>query len=205
MVTSVRLSSMRQALVMTQRGWRRWIECSVLIEGSLGQPPTLCIARSLCTVEDNKVNVEVCIASAEECWVMKGTVVSSTSVIPESAFGFEKMDTSCDTTVKETTVKFADAHEVVSSVTETQGEVLCNEWKAEKPEVPPEKGETLTDIFSNSDLSTEQRSLFLSELDTFWDMFVESSKKPGRTKMLRIGIDTGDSLTVKQYPYRFSA
>ncbi|KAF1789746.1 hypothetical protein GQ600_13599 [Phytophthora cactorum] len=49
------------------------------------------------------------------------------------------MDTSYDTTVKETTVKFADAPEVVSSATKTQGEVLCNERKAEKPEVPPEK------------------------------------------------------------------
>ncbi|KAG3115408.1 hypothetical protein PI125_g5568 [Phytophthora idaei] len=35
-------------------------------------------------------------------------------------------------------------------------------------------------------------------------MFVESSKKAGRTELLRFGIDTGNSPPIKQLPYRVS-
>ncbi|KAG3101768.1 hypothetical protein PI125_g14367 [Phytophthora idaei] len=113
MATSVCLPPKRQALVMASVVGGVEEKASVLAEGSLGLPPTLCLTRSLCTVENNRVIVEVCNASTEQCWVLKETVVASTFVIPESVFGFVKKDASGDTTVKATAVKFAGDPEVV--------------------------------------------------------------------------------------------
>ena len=50
----------------------------------------------------------------------------------------------------------------------------------------------------------EQKILFQAELERFSDLFVESSKKPGRTERLYFEIDTGDSAPIKQQPYRVS-
>ncbi|GMF43382.1 unnamed protein product [Phytophthora fragariaefolia] len=61
----------------------------VLVEGSVGLPPTLCVARTLCSMTDGQAIVELCNASTEEFWVTKGTVVASVSVVPESAFASE--------------------------------------------------------------------------------------------------------------------
>ncbi|OWZ11396.1 hypothetical protein PHMEG_00015588 [Phytophthora megakarya] len=48
------------------------------------------------------------------------------------------------------------------------------------------------------------RKLFQAELDRFGDMFVESSKKPGRTDLLKFKIDPGNSSPFKSQPYRVS-
>ncbi|KAE9356644.1 hypothetical protein PF008_g3504 [Phytophthora fragariae] len=86
MATSVRLPPLGQALVTTRVVGSIGDKSIVLVEGSLGLPPTLCAARSLGTVEDGQVIVEVCNASTDEYWIRKGTVIASTSVIPESTF-----------------------------------------------------------------------------------------------------------------------
>ncbi|KAE9282336.1 hypothetical protein PF001_g23360 [Phytophthora fragariae] len=86
MATSVRLPPLGQALVTTRVVGSIVDKSTVLVEGSLGLPPTLCVARSLCTVEDGQVIVEVCNASTDEYWIRKGTAIACTSVIPESAF-----------------------------------------------------------------------------------------------------------------------
>ncbi|KAG4236315.1 hypothetical protein PC116_g15604 [Phytophthora cactorum] len=99
-----------------------------VVKGSLGFPPTLCVARSLGTVEDSMVIVEVCNASTEEYWVLKGTVVTSTSVIPESAFGFEKSSAST-AKATDTAVKVEVAPEIVSTVTEIKDEGLGEKEK----------------------------------------------------------------------------
>ncbi|KAG2777308.1 hypothetical protein Pcac1_g12296 [Phytophthora cactorum] len=111
---------------------------TVMVEGSLGFPPTLCVARSLGTVEDSMVIVEVCNASTEEYWVLKGTVVTSTSVIPESAFGFEKSSAST-AKATDTAVKVEVAPEIVSTVTEIKDEGLGEKVKAERREILPDK------------------------------------------------------------------
>jgi len=41
-------------------------------------------------------------------------------------------------------------------------------------------------------------------LKDFQDMFVETSKKPGRTSLLKFRIDTGDAVPFKLQPYRVS-
>ncbi|KAG3138383.1 hypothetical protein PI124_g519 [Phytophthora idaei] len=141
------------------------------------------------------VIVKVCNASTEECWVLKGTVVVSTSVIPVSAFGFEQSSAAMATY---TAVKVEVAPEIVSTDTEAMDEGLGEKVKAERPEIPPDTDGRLNADFSESDLSEEQKLLFQSELDSFRDMFVESSKKLGRTELLRFGIDTGNSPPIKQ-------
>ncbi|KAE8988611.1 hypothetical protein PF005_g20301 [Phytophthora fragariae] len=86
MATSVQLPPLDQALVTTRVVGSIGDKSNVLVEGSLCLPPTLCVARSLCTVEDGQVIVEVCNASTDEYWIRKGTVIACTSVILESAF-----------------------------------------------------------------------------------------------------------------------
>ncbi|GMF40671.1 unnamed protein product [Phytophthora fragariaefolia] len=172
----------------------------VLVEGSLGLPPSLCVARTLCTVEDGLVVVEVCNASTDECWIRRGTVVASASVIPASAFNPEATTTGGTmTTEDEQSVKAG-----VKSVSEEREEGVGEKVKASKPDAPPDKGSGMKADFSQSKLSSEQKELFQTELDCFRSLFVESSKKPGRTDLLQFEIDTGDSSPIQQPPYRVS-
>ncbi|KAG2780897.1 hypothetical protein PC129_g21561 [Phytophthora cactorum] len=58
--------------------------------------------------------------------------------------------------------------------------------------------------FHDSSLGAEQRELFVKTLKDFRDMFVKTSKKPGRTDLLQVSIDTGTHPPGKQQPYRVS-
>ncbi|KAG3073517.1 hypothetical protein PI124_g13930 [Phytophthora idaei] len=147
--------------------------------------------------------VEGCNGSTEECWVLKGTVVASTSVVPESAFVFEQSSAST-AKATDTAVKVEVTPEIVSTVTEVMDEGLGEKVNAERPDIPPDKDGRLKADSSESDLSEEQNLLFQSELDNFRDMFLESSKKPSRTQLSRFGIYTRDSPPIKQQPYRVS-
>ncbi|GMF39090.1 unnamed protein product [Phytophthora fragariaefolia] len=77
---------------------------------------------------------------------------------------------------------------------EGSGEGLGEKVKASKPDVPPDKEVVLEADFSQSKLSDEHKALFQQELNRFRDMFVESSKKPGRTDLLGFRIDTGETV-----------
>ncbi|KAE9134783.1 hypothetical protein PF010_g2323 [Phytophthora fragariae] len=65
MAVSVRLQPRGQALVTTNVIGEAADDATVLVEGSLGLPPTLCEARTLCTVQKGQVIVEVCNASTD--------------------------------------------------------------------------------------------------------------------------------------------
>ncbi|KAG3058447.1 hypothetical protein PI124_g23174 [Phytophthora idaei] len=58
--------------------------------------------------------------------------------------------------------------------------------------------------FQDSSLGAEQRRLFVEMLKEFRDLFVETSKKPGRTELQKFSIDTGTHMPIKQPPYRVS-
>ena len=58
--------------------------------------------------------------------------------------------------------------------------------------------------FKDSRLNLKQRELLRQELLHFKDMFVETSKRPGRTEMIKFQIDTGTTHPIKQQPYRVS-
>ncbi|GMF44889.1 unnamed protein product [Phytophthora fragariaefolia] len=59
-------------------------------------------------------------------------------------------------------------------------------------------------ISSTYKLVGQRSTLFQQELVRFRDMFVESSKKPGRTDLLEFRIDTGDTRPIQRQPYRVS-
>ncbi|POM77771.1 Hypothetical protein PHPALM_4789 [Phytophthora palmivora] len=56
----------------------------------------------------------------------------------------------------------------------------------------------------NFSLGDEQKRLFKEVLESFTDLFVETSLKPGRTDLLEFSIDAGDHPPIKQRPYRVS-
>ncbi|KAE9068477.1 hypothetical protein PF010_g27049 [Phytophthora fragariae] len=87
MAVSIRLPPRGQALVMTNVIGEAADDATVLVEGSLGLPPTLCVARTLCTVQKCQVIVEVCNASTDEYWIKKGTLVASTEVMQGASLG----------------------------------------------------------------------------------------------------------------------
>ncbi|KAI9984727.1 hypothetical protein PInf_006096 [Phytophthora infestans] len=203
MASSVRLPPRGQGLVVANFVGNVRVNDIVLVEGAVELPPTLGIARSLCTVGEHKVIVEVCNASTDEYWIQKGTVVASASILPRSAFNYE--DPRGEEERQGKNVPSEDVERSVTmSVTEGQGEGVCGEARASKPDVPPDKDVDATADFSKSDLSAEQKTLFRSELNGFYDMFVESSMKLRRTEILYFKVDTGNIPPIKQQPYLVS-
>ncbi|KAE9347460.1 hypothetical protein PR003_g6924 [Phytophthora rubi] len=203
MAASIRLPPRGQALVMTTVVGDAPEKATVLVEGSLGLPPTLRVARTVCTVADGQVIVEVCNASTEEFWIRKGTVVASSSVIPESAFGFEEPPAKRPSPGTPKTSGRTPTTTATATSSSAVARPDATSPKAD-PSAPMDQEVELGADFSESRLSIEQKSLFRSELSRFRDMFVESSKKPGRTDLLKFRVDTGDSLPIKQQPYRVS-
>ncbi|EGZ13913.1 hypothetical protein PHYSODRAFT_376638, partial [Phytophthora sojae] len=147
MATSVRLPPRGQALVMTRVVGAVVDKATVLVEGSLGLSPTLCVARSLCTVEKGQAIVEVCNASTDEYWIRKGTVIACTSVIPESAFEPPTVDpkgVERQTVGPKGTVPAEGGEpkgECAASVSEAREVGVGEKVKATKPDIPPDKAE----------------------------------------------------------------
>ncbi|KAE9339762.1 hypothetical protein PR003_g10846 [Phytophthora rubi] len=171
MAVLVRLPPRGQALVMTNVMGEAAEDATVLVEGSLGLPPTLCVARTLCTVQKGQVIVEVCNASTDEYWIKKGTVVASTAVIPESAFASSPQpEETSSGNGKQAAGNAEGEPEAVRSVAEERPERTEEKVKASKPDIPPDKGAEAD--FSDSKLSGEQKALFQDELNDFSDIFV---------------------------------
>ncbi|KAF4030182.1 hypothetical protein GN244_ATG18053 [Phytophthora infestans] len=42
----------------------------------------------MCTIGEDKVVIEICNASTDECWARKRTVMALASVVPKSDFGY---------------------------------------------------------------------------------------------------------------------
>jgi hypothetical protein len=157
MAVSVRLPPRGQALVMTNVIGDVDDKATVLVEGSLGLPPTLCIARTLCNVLKGQVIVEVCNASTEEYWIRKGTVVASTSVVPETAFApLEPPEKGAVPSAEKAAVGTeGDMSGTVESTAEERPERAVAIVEAPKPDIPPDKG--VDADFSGSSLSDEQK------------------------------------------------
>ncbi|KAE8895703.1 hypothetical protein PF005_g2733 [Phytophthora fragariae] len=75
-----------QALVVTDVQGKAPEDATVQIEGLQEVDATVRVARTLYTVHDGKVLVEVCNASAEEVTIRKGTLLAAATVVPETAF-----------------------------------------------------------------------------------------------------------------------
>ncbi|KAE9159791.1 hypothetical protein PF004_g31403 [Phytophthora fragariae] len=77
--------------------------------------------------------------------------------------------------------------ETVKTMVEGRRDRPAEIVEAPKPEIPPDKG--MEADFSDSALSDEQKRLFQDELNVLRDMFLESSKRPGRTELLKFGVE----------------
>ncbi|KAG2920863.1 hypothetical protein PC119_g17587 [Phytophthora cactorum] len=203
MASSIRLPPRGQALVVTNIVGDAEEASVALVEGASGLPPTLGVSRSLCTISEGKVVVEICNASTEEYWVRKGTIVASASAVPESTFGFEKPTGKVEPSASRVPSEDVPV-EVVISVAEEREDKVSEKVKVTRPDVPPDKDIGVKADFSESDVSAEQKALFREALNGFHDMFVESSMRPGKTEMLYFKIDSSDSQPIKQQPYRVS-
>ncbi|KAE9299662.1 hypothetical protein PF001_g15345 [Phytophthora fragariae] len=160
MAVSVRLPPRGQALVTTNVIGDVGDKATVLVEGSLGLPPTLSVARTLCTVHKGQVIAEVCNASTGEYWIRKGTVVAATSVIPESAFTPIEPPAKRPTLAKSVPgdLKEGVAAETVKKMSEERPDRPAEIVEAPKPEIPPDKG--MEADFSDSVMSDEQKRAF---------------------------------------------
>ncbi|KAE8877985.1 hypothetical protein PF005_g16704 [Phytophthora fragariae] len=203
--STVRIRPGGQALVVTDGLGEVAEETTVLVEGLVDLDASVRVARSLCTVHDKKVVVEVCSPSTEEMVIKKGTLLAAVSVVPESAF--------------ETTVSSpADESEPFSPGEKAPAKhesdwihatiAASSQTTDASPDAMPELDKVLQAElkidFSDSKLGDEQKELFSDLLGSFKDMFVETSIKPGRADLLEFSIDTGDSAPIKQRPYRVS-
>ncbi|OWZ08238.1 putative membrane protein, partial [Phytophthora megakarya] len=90
MAASVRLPPFGQALVVTNLIGEIHDGSAMLIEAVMNLPPALGVTRTLGIAKDKEVVMEICNASTEKYWVEKGTTIAAVSVVPDSAFNFEK-------------------------------------------------------------------------------------------------------------------
>ncbi|OWZ12504.1 putative membrane protein [Phytophthora megakarya] len=89
MASSVRLPPLGQALVLTNLLGGTPDGSAVLVEAVMNLPPAFGVARSLGTVKNGQVVLEICNVSTEEYWMEKGSTIAAASVVPGSAFNFE--------------------------------------------------------------------------------------------------------------------
>ncbi|POM74055.1 Retrovirus-related Pol Polyprotein [Phytophthora palmivora] len=64
-------------------------DSTVLVEGYVDLDETVKMVRTLCTVKEGKVVVEVCNASEEDVIIKKGTLIAAATVVPATAFAYE--------------------------------------------------------------------------------------------------------------------
>ncbi|KAG4052118.1 hypothetical protein PC123_g12692 [Phytophthora cactorum] len=193
--SSVRLEPGRQALVRSSvRGTVR-SHSVVLVEGVPRSDESLRIARTLCTVADGTVLVEVCNACTEEIEIKSGAYVAAVTIVPKSAF-------TANVPRRDGTSRDISA---VLSVINGNASAKVGTVEAEMAGAMDITGEDDFEVdFQDSSLGAEQRRLFAEMLKGMRDLFVETSTKPGRTELLKFSIDTGTHLPIKQPPYRVS-
>ncbi|ETN08828.1 hypothetical protein PPTG_22981 [Phytophthora nicotianae INRA-310] len=147
------------------------------------------VARTLCTVTNGTVLVEVCNASIEEVEVESGTYLAAVTVVPESAFSAEVPE-------REGTPKNISA---VLSASNRNTETRVGTEEAEMTAAMKDEDDDGFEVnFQDSSLGPDQRRLFVEMLKDMRDLFVETSKKPGRTELLRFIIGSGVHAPIKQ-------
>ncbi|ETN00296.1 hypothetical protein PPTG_24275 [Phytophthora nicotianae INRA-310] len=193
--SSVRLEPGRQALVRSRVRGAVKDKSVVLVEGAPGTDDSLRVARTLCTVIAGTVLVEVCNASAEEVEVRSGACLAAVTVVPVSAFAAETPER------ERTSMNISAVLSAFGGNIETRVETEEAEMAAAMKNGDDDDFEV---DFQDSSLGAEQRRLFVEMLKEMRDLFVETSKKPGKTELLRFSIDTGEHAPIKQPPYRVS-
>ncbi|KAE8953263.1 hypothetical protein PR001_g32948, partial [Phytophthora rubi] len=185
--STVRIRPGGQALVVTEVQGEIGEDVTVLVEGLVDLDATVRVARSLCTVQEKKMIVEVCNPSTEEMIIKKGTPLAAISVVPESAFSASEVSSPVDG---------AEPFSPEESASSTRESDWFHAAIAASPTAENASSEPMPEL--------GKKELFSGLLNSFRDLFVETSLKPGRTDLLEFTIDTGDSAPIKQRPYRVS-
>lgn len=193
MASTVPLASGGQALVVARLPTEVEEGACVLVEGLLPLDPSVRVARSLCTVREGRVLVEVCNASTEELLLARNASVAVVTEIPKSAFASEECKSA-----KNGQPNRVDVSQVIGAVDNSPDADCPREPIPGLKEAKEAEMEELDIDFTGSKLSQEQRALLAKELNSFRDLFVETSKTPGRTDLLEFSIDTGDARTVSR-------
>lgn len=191
-----------QLLLATQVDGEVETGAVVLVESSLEANAKLRVARSVCTVHENQVVVELCNATTKEILIERGSVVANTTVLPKAAFAWEREPSvpRPEPTPRDEAADFVSS--VIGRVT-TDTDTLAR-MPGLKEDRMLDNNDDLEVDFSSSKLTEEQRDILRKELNAFRDLFVETSKKPGRTDLLKFSIDTGTHQPIKQRPYSVS-
>ncbi|KAI9988719.1 hypothetical protein PInf_022181 [Phytophthora infestans] len=176
---------------------------TVLVEGLAELDDSIKVARTLCTVYDDQVIMEVCNPSIEDAVVKRSTRLASVTVIPETA-----LPRGTTASLKHEAARPGEAQTMdrkpqdhwVHSVISVSSEVA----KESVPGLDRVPKEMLRVDLDESKLGSEQKRIFTKFLQPFKEMFVETSMCPGRTSLLEFSIDTGEHPPIKQPPYRVS-
>ena len=161
-----------------------------------GSPDDFRVANTLCTVNQNLVLVEIINLSDKEVVIERDKVIANISVIPENYLNFLSEDGATKTknykdddrgrvSLKSNRIKVSteEAHYLnVVSTEKILGELAIN--------------------FKDTKLNLIQQEALRNELLAFKDIFVDTSKQPGRTDMLEFEIDTEAASPIKQHPYK---
>ncbi|KAE9347368.1 hypothetical protein PF008_g7833 [Phytophthora fragariae] len=202
--STVRLRPGGQALVVTEVQGKAPEDATVLIEGLQEVDATVRVARTLCTVNDGKVLVEVCNTSTEEVIISKDTLLAVATVVPETAFASSvSTDGGKTPASEESRTKPEEKPSWIDSILSAAA-TGASSSQGTMPELEKVLQEELNVDFSDSKLNEEQRALLRSLIELFCDMFVETSMTPGRTDLLQFSVDTGTHSPIKQRPYRVS-
>ncbi|OWY97373.1 hypothetical protein PHMEG_00032112 [Phytophthora megakarya] len=162
---TVRLTPGAQALVRARLNGTLTPDTTVLVEGIVG---------------DGQVIVEICNASTEELVIKENAQVAVAAVVPVSAFLLER----------ELTSDMTYENKIIASSAASK-ELSGGDASKMSKDLVENSDEALRVDFSDSDMNEEQCELFSEMLNGFKDLFVETSKRPGRTDLLKFKIDTG--------------
>ncbi|KAG3009175.1 hypothetical protein PC123_g15940 [Phytophthora cactorum] len=152
------------------------------------------VKRDVNDVSGGQVVVEVCNASTEEVIVKAEAVVAVAAEVPEMAF--EGHDSP--------SFNVNELNRVIASATVRRPVPVNDDLDKMEAALTKSREEELCADYSDSALEREQRSLFTAMLWELCDLFVENSKRPGRTDLMEFRIDTGTHTPIKQQPYSVS-
>ncbi|KAE8966851.1 hypothetical protein PR002_g28242 [Phytophthora rubi] len=179
--STVRIRPGGQALVVTEVQGEIGEDVTVLVEGLVDLDATVRVARSLCTVQEKKMIVEVCNPSTEEMIIKKVTPLAAISVVPESAFSASEVSSPVDG---------AEPFSPEESASSTRESDWFHAAIAASPTAENASSESMPELdkvletelkvdFSDSKLGGEQKELFSGLLNSFRDLF-----RPNKTKTL---------------------
>ncbi|KAE9323802.1 hypothetical protein PF008_g17266 [Phytophthora fragariae] len=172
--STVRIRPGGQALVVTNVQGEIGEDVTVLVEWLVDLGASVRVARSLCTVQEKKVIVEVCNPSTEEMVIKKGTPLAAISVVPESAFSASAASSPVDGAEPFSPEENASSkresdwiHAAIAASPTAE-----NASSESMPELDKVLETELKVDFSDSKLGSEQKELFSGLLNSFRDLFV---------------------------------